>query len=154
MQNRSRFVVLVVALTSLLAGAAIAVLPAMVLGLVKLFYNSAGGILILLGSIVNLLPHPSGAGSGAGSSDLPMFQLLTTSTTAVIIRSAAATVLCAIALMLLIAPDRRQARQSWLTAGLCSVLAALTGGELVALVLVPAFLAIGTELVAGRAVNR
>ena len=83
-----------------------------------------------------------------------MFQLLTASTTAVIIRSAAATILCAIALMLLIAPDRRQARQSWLTAGLCSVLAALTGGELVALVLVPAFLAIGTELVAGRAVNR
>jgi hypothetical protein len=151
MQNSSRYAVFAVALVSLLAGAAIAVLPAIVVGLVNLFYNSAGGILILLGAIVNLLPHPTGPAPGSGSADLPVFQLLTTSTTAVVARSAAATILCAGAFMLLIAPDRRRYRRTWLTAGLCCLMAGLVGGELVALVLMPAFLAIVFEVIARKA---
>ncbi|HYZ21082.1 MAG TPA: hypothetical protein VE690_02890 [Rhodopila sp.] len=125
-----------VAGASALAGAALSVLPALVVALVTLFYNSAGGLLILLGSLINLLPRPSVPGAGASS--LPMFQVLQTGTAAVLSRSAAGTILCAAAFVLLVTPSRRQSRLVWLGITACAVLAAILGGRIIAWTLAPA----------------
>ena len=47
---------IVATVVSAAAGAIVALLPVMVLGLVTLVYNSAGVMLIFLGSLINLLP--------------------------------------------------------------------------------------------------
>ncbi|MEA2740729.1 MAG: hypothetical protein QOH05_4036 [Acetobacteraceae bacterium] len=128
--------VLGIAIASILAGAAISVLPALVIGMVDLFYNSAGGVLILLGSLANLLPHV--AVSGAGGSGLPVFQTLGTNTAVVLLRSATGTVLCSIAAAMILASSPDRSHRSWLTIGLCCLAAAIVGGSAVAWALVPA----------------
>ncbi|HEY0185676.1 MAG TPA: hypothetical protein VGC09_22975 [Rhodopila sp.] len=128
--------VLVVAIASILAAAAISVLPALVVAMVNLFYNSAGGVLILLGSLASLLPNM--AVSGPGSSGLPVFQTLGTNTAMIVLRSAAGTVLCSIAAAMILAPPPSRTRRSWLRIGLCCLAAAIVGGQPVAWALVPA----------------
>ncbi|MEA2776528.1 MAG: hypothetical protein QOF90_1934, partial [Acetobacteraceae bacterium] len=64
MRQILRVSILVIAVASALAGAVTAVLPALVVALVTLFYNSAGGALILLGDLIGLLPYPFGVVQG------------------------------------------------------------------------------------------
>lgn len=79
-------------------------LPALILGLVTMFYNSAGGFLIFLGSLIPVLPHPVIAGHG--SSGLPAFQQLDSDPGIVMLRSGAATLLCSIAAtMMMVRPS-------------------------------------------------
>ena len=126
------FAALAVALASIVAGAVLSILPALVLGLVTLFYDSAGGVLILLGSLINLLPHPVVPTSG--SSPLPEFQMLRSDAAFVLLRASIATVACAVAGAMMVARDRRP----WIVSGLCCGAAAVAGGWEVALVLIPA----------------
>jgi len=125
---------LAVAVASVTAGAVLAILPALVLGLVTLFYDSAGGVLILLGSLVNLLPHP--VVPGAGASSLPEFQMLRSDAALVLLRASIATVACAVAGAMMVARDRRP----WVVSGLCCGAAAVAGGREVALALIPAII--------------
>ena len=127
---------LVVAVASAFAGAVTAVLPALVVGLVTLFYNSAGGTLILLSDLIGLLPLPLGAVHSTSS--LPVFQQLNTNGDAVVLRSAAATILCSVAAVVVVAPTRVGNARSWVVMGLCCLLASIVGGRSVAFSVIPA----------------
>jgi hypothetical protein len=127
---------LAIAVASILAGAVIAVLPAMVLALVHLFYNSAGGVLILLGNLLMLLPHPA-LPSAPGGSSLPYFQMLQDHLGAVLFRSLSGTILCCAAFAILINDDRQDRRLAAIVTACCG-LAALIAGHDVAIVLTPA----------------
>ncbi len=132
-----RLAVLTAAIAGALAGAVLSMLPALLLGLVTMFYNGTGGILIFLGSLIPALPHPGGVGHGASA--LPVFQRLDSNPTTVILRSVAATALCAIAAASMMAAYRRERDgRFWLVAGVCGVLAAVGGGRLVAFCVMPA----------------
>jgi hypothetical protein len=132
-----RLSALVIAVASAFAGAVTAVLPALVVGLVTLFYNSAGGALILLGDLIGLLPHPFGVVQGTSS--LPVFQQLDINAGAVVLWSAAATILCSVAaVVIVVAPTPVRNARSWLVTGLCCLLASIAGGRLVALSVIPA----------------
>ena len=127
---------LAVVSASTLAGAVLSVLPALVIGLVTLFYNSAGGVLILLGSLISVLPHPSAAAQGASS--LPVFQILESGSAAALSRSAVGTILCSIAFTLVATPKRRQHTSIWLAIAACAALAAIAGGRIVGWTQAPA----------------
>jgi hypothetical protein len=131
-----RVSILVIAVASALAGAVTAVLPALVVALVTLFYNSAGGALILLGDLIGLLPYPFGVVQGTSS--LPVFQQLNTNTDAVVLRSAAATLLCSVAAVVVVAPTRVRDAQSWVVMGLCCLFASVVGGRSVTWSVIPA----------------
>lgn len=122
------------AIVSALAGAVVSLLPAVVIALVNLFYNSAGGVLILLGSLISLLPFPAGAGTG-GSSHLPYFQTLGSSVLLVAARSVGATGLCCLGFALLVGGGRRPA---WPAIIACCAGAALLGGTDTAVAVAPA----------------
>ena len=123
---------LAVVFASVTVGAVLSIFPALVLGLVTLFYDSAGGVLVLIGSLISLLPHP--VVPGAGSSSLPEFQMLRSDAGLVLFRAAISTVSCAVAGAMMIARDRRP----WVISGLCCGVAAIAGGWEVALALMPA----------------
>ncbi len=127
---------LVVALASSLLGAVLAVLPALVVGFVTLFYNSAGKALIFLGNLIGLLPNPFGA-AGGGSS-LPMFQQLDTHAGAVVLGSVVATILCSTATAVIVVSAQGRSGRHWLAVGLCCVAAAIAGGRAVMLSVIPA----------------
>jgi hypothetical protein len=127
---------LAIAVASTLAGAVIAILPAMILALVHLFYNSAGGVLILLGHLLMLLPHPAFSPSAGGPS-LPLFQTLEDHLGEVLFRSLSGTVLCSIAFAILINDDRQERRFAWPVTACCG-LAALIAGHDAAIALTPA----------------
>jgi hypothetical protein len=127
---------LAVAVASALAGAVAAVLPALVVGFVSLFYNGAGAALIFLGNLIGLLPHPFAAVQGTSS--LPAFQQLGTNVDAVVLRSVAATILCSVAVAIAVAPAGGRNSRSWLVVGICCLLAAIAGGHPVALSVMPA----------------
>ena len=138
--RKLRLLVVIAAVSGVLAGAGLAMLPALVLGMVTMFYNGTGGILIFLGSLIPAMPHF--ADVGQGRSALPVFQQLESSPTTVILRSLAVTTLCAVAVALIMATYRRRSDgRFWLMAGLCCLLAAVAGGRLVAFCLIPAILA-------------
>jgi hypothetical protein len=136
MRQILRVSILVIAVASALAGAVTAVLPALVVALVTLFYNSAGGALILLGDLIGLLPYPFGVVQGTSS--LPVFQQLNTNADAVVLRSAAATLLCSVAAVVVVAPTRVRDAQSWVVTGLCCLFASVVGGRSVAWSVIPA----------------
>lgn len=120
----------------------------MVLAAVTLFYDSAGGVLIFLGSVLNLLPHP--AVQNHGGSSLPLFQRLDTDNTIILLRSAGATVLTFIAGMTMIASWRDQDRRFWLIFGGLCTFAALAGGWTVACAVAPAIaISAGSCILAG-----
>jgi len=127
---------LVVAVVSSLLGAVLAVLPALLIGFVTLFYNSAGGALIFLGNLIGLLPNPFGAVQDAAS--LPVFQQLDTHAGAVMLGSAVATILCSTAVAAIVVPAQGRSGRHWLTAGLCCIVASMTGGRAVTLSVIPA----------------
>jgi hypothetical protein len=132
-----RLVALVIAVASALAGAVASVLPALVVGLVSLFYNGAGGALIFLGNLIGLLPHPFAAVQGTSS--LPAFRQLGTNVDAVVLRSVAATILCSIAVAtIVVAPTGERNGRPWLVVGICCLLAAIAGGHPVVLSVMPA----------------
>ena len=126
-------------------------MPALVVGIVELFYNSAGGFLVLLGRLVNLVPHPPTAGQGGSS--LPALQVLGTETGFVLARSVIGTALCAIAAVLLLASRSDRREPSWLAVGICCVLGAVAGGWIVAATLVPALAVSGLCLLWRRSVG-
>ncbi|HQT78977.1 MAG: hypothetical protein B7Z80_20435 [Rhodospirillales bacterium 20-64-7] len=148
MRQGLHLAIVVIAAASTLAGAVVAIFPALVIGIVTLFYDSAGGVLIILGSLISVLPHPSS--TGQGDSSLPIFQTLETGNSFVLLRSATATIACATAFALLVAPHRRCDRRIWLTAGLCCLLASIVGERTLAIVLLPALLASVSQIVSGR----
>jgi hypothetical protein len=127
---------LAIAVVSTLAGAVIAILPAMIVTLVHLFYNSAGGVLILLGNLLMLLPHPAIL-PGAGGPSLPLFQMLEDHFGEVLFRSLSGAILCSIAFVTLINDDRQERRVAWAVTACCG-LAALIAGHDVAIALAPA----------------
>jgi hypothetical protein len=129
-------VALVVTVASALAGAVAAVLSALVVGLVSLFYNGTGGALIFLGSLIGLLPRPFVAVNGTSS--LPAFRQLGTNVDAIVLRSVAATILCSVAVAIVVASTGRRNGRSWLAVGLCCLLAAIVGDRPVALSVMPA----------------
>ena len=131
-----RIAALVIAAASALAGAVTAVLPALVIGLVSLFYNGVGGALLFLGNLIGLLPHPFG--TIQGTSSLPAFQQLHTNADVVVLRAVVATILCSVAAALVVAPRGGGDRRPWLTVGICCLLAAIVGGHSVALSVIPA----------------
>jgi hypothetical protein len=126
----------VVTVVSALAGAVVAVLSALVVGLVSLFYNGAGGALIFLGNLIGLLPRPFVAVSGTSS--LPAFRQLGANVDAIVLRSVAATILCSVAVAIVVASTGGLNGRSWLAVGICCLLAALAGGHPVALSVMPA----------------
>lgn len=134
MRHALRVAIPGVAIASTIVGASFSALPVLILGLVTLFYDSVGGILILLGHLVSVWPAP-GAGAGSG---LPAFQLLPGETAGILLRSVPATILCSVAAVTLIAPGRGRGRRDWTIAALCCVAAALLGGAPVAVGLAPA----------------
>jgi hypothetical protein len=148
MSRRLHVVALAIAAASTLAGAVVAIFPALVIGVVTLFYDSAGGVLILLGSLISLLPHPPA--TPQGGSALPIFQTLETGTGAVLLRSITATISCTMAFALLIASPRRADRRIWLIIGSCCVVASIAGEHAVAMTLLPAFLASISQLLLGH----
>jgi hypothetical protein len=136
MRQILRVSILVIAVASALAGAVTAVLPALVVALLTLFYNSAGGALILLGDLIGLLPYPFGVVQG--TSALPVFQQLNTNADAVVLRSVAATLLCSVAVVVVVAPTRVRDAQTWMVMGLCCLFASVVGGRSVAWCVIPA----------------
>jgi hypothetical protein len=128
---------LAIAIASTAAGAIIAILPALVVAIVNLFYDSAGGVLILLGSLITLLPHPALAPAGGGSS-LPAFQTLDAHVGLVLLRSLSATVLCSAAFAAIAGECRRGSRTPWLTVAGGSLGAAIIAGHAAAIALSPA----------------
>lgn len=137
LQQGLRFAVLVTAITSAVMGAVLSVLPALILALVTLFYNSTGGILIFLGSLLFTLPHPVITGHGA--STLPVFQHLNSDPVTVLLRSATGTLLCSIAaVVMIVVPRRGRSSRFWLMVTLCCLFAATAEGHSVALSVVPA----------------
>lgn len=140
-----RLLPVLAAALSMLAGAVLSVLPALVVGLVRLFYNSAGGVLILLGSLIDLLPRPGGigpggigpAGVGPGGGGMPAFQALDTDTTTVLMQSVLGTVLCAAAFVIVLMAARRRDLSLPFAAAICALAAARLGGRNVAMALAP-----------------
>lgn len=137
LQPARHLAILVIAVISALMGAVLSVLPALVLGLVTMFYNSTGGILIFLGSLLPTLPHPVIVSNG--SSALPIFQQLGGNLGIIMVQSAIATLLCSIAAatMVMSLASGRNGRL-WLMVGLCCLFAAIIGGRFVACAVVPA----------------
>jgi hypothetical protein len=129
-------VAVVIAVASAFAGAVVALLPALVLAMVSLFYNSFGGVLIFLGSLLSLLPHP--VMPGEGGSWLPVFPQLDADNTVILIRSVVATVLCFLASTAMVASWGKQDLPLWLRFGLLCLLAAIAGGGSVAWLVLPA----------------
>ncbi len=121
-------------------------MPALVVGIVELFYNSAGGFLILLGGLINIVPRPALPGGGGGGSSLPVFQVLGTETGLVMVRSVTGTVLCVVAAALLISSGAARKEPRWWLVGGCCFLAAIDGGWIVGLTLVPALAVCGGRL--------
>ncbi len=136
MSRPLRLAILAIAVASTLAGAVIAILPALVLALVHLFYDSAGGVLILLGNLLMLLLHPAFA-PGAGGSSLPVFQMLEDHWGIVLFRSLTGAILCSMAFAILINDRGQEKRFAW-GVTICCALAALIVGHNAALALVPA----------------
>ena len=128
--------VLSIAVASMVAAAILALLPVMVLGLVTLFYNSIGGLLIFLGSLISLLPLS--AGMSQGGSSLPIFQRLATDPGEIVLQSVSTATLCAIAATAIMAQDGKRNSRTWSVAGLCCLLASFVGGRLIMLCLMPA----------------
>lgn len=144
-----RLIPTVVAALSALSGLVLAVLPALVVGFVTLFYNSAGGVLIFLGNLIGLVPDR--LGTRPGGSSLPLFQQLDTHAGAIVLRSASAAILCSIALVAAVAslhaaPARKGSSRPWLLVGSCCLLAAMVGGQMVTLAVLPAIVSSAAKL--------
>jgi hypothetical protein len=135
-----------------LAGAVAAVLPALVVGFVSLFYNGAGGALIFLGNLIGLLPRPFAAVQGTSS--LPPFRQLGINVDAVVLRSVAATILCSVAVAIVVVPTAGRNGRSWLVVGICCLLAAIAGGHPVALSVLPAIAISIGHLICARTRDR
>ena len=148
MKAPPRLALVIIALTSCIAGAVVSLMPALVVGLLQLFYNTAGGFLLLLGRLVTLVPDP--AVPGQGRSSLPPLQYLGTESGLTLLRSATGTALCAIAAVLLLASRSGRREPGWLAVGLCCGLAAVAGGWTVAATLAPALAASGLCLLSRR----
>lgn len=108
----------------------------MALALIHLFYDSAGGVLILLGNLLKLLPHPD-LPTGSGGSSLPIFQRLEDNMGVVLFRSLASAILCSTAFVILVSVRRQERRLAWLVAASC-IVAALLAGHGAGIALVPA----------------
>ncbi len=148
--RRGRLAGLAIAVGSCVVGAVVSLMPALVVGIVELFYNSAGGFLILLGGLVHLAP--ASVMPGGGGSSLPVFQVLGTDTGIVLAQSIIGAVLCVIAAALLLASRSTRKDPKWLVVGICCILAGIAGGWVVALMLVPALVVCGRCLLFGRVV--
>jgi hypothetical protein len=136
MSRTLRLALLAIAVASTLAGAVIAILPALVLALVHLFYDSAGGVLILLGHLLMLLLQPALTPSAGGSS-LPVFQMLRDHPEMVLFRSLTGAILCSVAFVILINDRGQERRFAWAVTACCA-LAALIVGHNAAIALLPA----------------
>jgi hypothetical protein len=133
-----------IAIASLLAASVVAIFPALIMLIVTLFYDSAGGVLVLLGSLISVLPHPTAPAQGGGG--LPMFQVLQTGTRGLLVRSVLGTGACALALGLFIGCRRGRDRRPLLIALLCCLVASVACGWIVAAGLAPAALALAIRL--------
>lgn len=125
-----------VAIASAAAGAVLAVLPAVIIVLISLFYNSLGDVLTLIGTFLGLIPGNPLPSQGSGAP--PVFPFLHVGMTVIVLRSVAATALGSVATFMLVTTRAIQPRGFWVGIGLCCVAAAVIGGHQAGLVLLPA----------------
>lgn len=125
-----------IAIASAAAGAVLAVLPAVVIALISLFYNSLGDVLTLIGTFIGLIPGDPLPSQGSGAA--PVFPFLHAGMTLTILRSVAATALGSVATFMLVSTPAMRPRGAWIAIGLCCAAAAAIGGHQASVVLLPA----------------